>query len=190
LVAAYARAGQVQQSFDVAAAAYAANSGDLQARRDLGLAASSLGGQFLAEGDHAAAQERYTTALTHLEAVAQTNRGDLTLQRDILAAANALGALQFQSGDLLAALSSYSRALQAAEALLAAEGAEAGAATREAVAEANRHVGQVLIRNGAPEAGSAKLRKALEIYQQLSTANAESATASQSVAELRQELAQ
>jgi hypothetical protein len=47
----------------------------------------------------------------------------------------------------------------------------------------------VLIRNGAPEAGAAKLRKALEIYQQLSAANADSATAGQSVAELRQELA-
>jgi len=190
LVTAYARAGQLQQSFDVATAAYAANPGDQQARLDLGLAASSLGGQFLAQGDRAAARERYTAALTHLDAVAQTNSADLTLQRDVLGAANALGALQVQSGDLLAALSSYSRALQAAEAILAAEGSQAGAATREAVAEANRHVGQVLIRNGAPEAGSAKLRKALEIYQQLSAANAESATASQSVAELRQELAQ
>ena len=85
-----------------------------------------------------------------------------------MCAANGLGALQFETGDLLAALSSYSRALRAAETILAAEGAQAGAPTREAVAQANRHVGEVLIRNGAPEAGAAKLRKALEIYEQLS----------------------
>jgi serine/threonine protein kinase len=168
LVGAYARAGQVQQSFDVAAAAYAANPGDPQVRRDLGLAASSLGGQLLAAGDRPAARERYTVALTHLDAVAQINSGDLTVQRDVLGAANELGALQLEAGDLLAALSSYSRALRAAETILAAEGAQAGAATREAVAQANRHVGEVLIRNGAPEAGAAKLRKALEIYEQLS----------------------
>jgi eukaryotic-like serine/threonine-protein kinase len=168
LVAAYARAGQVQQSFDVASAAYAANSGDPQVRRDLGLAANSLGDQLLAQGNRAAARERYTAALTHLDAVAQINSGDLTVQRGVLAAANEVGALQLETGDLLAALSSYSRALRAAETILAAEGAQAGAATREAVAQANRHVGEVLIRNGAPEAGAAKLRKALEIYEQLS----------------------
>jgi serine/threonine protein kinase len=168
LVAAYARAGQAQQSFDVAAAAYAANSGDPQVRRDLGLAANSLGDQLLAAGDRLAARERYTVALTHLDAVAQINSGDLTVQRDVLSAANGLGALQLETGDLLAALSSYSRALRAAETMLAAEGAQADAATREAVAQANRHVGEVLIRNGAPEAGAAKLRKALEIYEQLS----------------------
>ena len=190
LVAAYARAGQAQQSFDVATAAYAANSGDLQARRDLGLAASSLGGQLLAQGDRAAAKECYTAALNHLDAVAQIDSADLAVQRDVLGAANELGALQLQSGDLLAALSSYSRALRAAEALLSLEGAHASAATRQAVAEANRHVGQVLIRNGAPEAGAAKLRKALEVYQQLSTGDADSAATAQSVADLRQELAQ
>ncbi len=168
LVAAYSRAGQVQQSFDVASAAYAANSGDPQVRRDLGLAANSLGDQLLAAGNRAAARERYTAALTHLDAVAQINSGDLTVQRGVLGAANELGALQLEAGDLLAALSSYSRALRAAETILAAEGAQAGAATREAVAQANRHVGEVLIRNGAPEAGAAKLRKALEIYEQLS----------------------
>ena len=168
LVGAYARAGQVQQSFDVASAAYATNSGDPQVRRDLGLAANSLGGQLLAAGDRPAARERYTVALTHLDAVAQINSGDLTVQRGVLGAANELGALQLEAGDLLAALSSYSRALRAAETILAAEGAQAGAATREAVAQANRHVGEVLIRNGAPEAGAAKLRKALEIYEQLS----------------------
>jgi tetratricopeptide (TPR) repeat protein len=136
LVAAYARAGQVQQSFDVASAAYAANSGDPQVRRDLGLAANSLGGQLLAQGDRAAARERYTVALTHLDAVAQINSGDLTVQRDVLSAANGLGALQLEAGDLLAALSSYSRALRAAETILAAEGAQGGARS-EAVAQAS-----------------------------------------------------
>jgi serine/threonine protein kinase len=190
LVAAYAREGQVQQSFDVAKAAYAANSGDPEVRRDLGLAANSLGDQLLAMGDRAAAREIYTVALTQLDVVAQTNTGDLTVQRDVVSAANELGALQLQSGDLLAALSSYSRALQAAEALLALEGTKTSAAARRAVAEANRHVGEVLVRNGAREAGMAKLRKALEIYQQLSAGQSDSAAAAQSVAELRQELAQ
>lgn len=188
LVAVYARAGQPQQSFDVAQAAYAAHPGDPQARRDLGLAANSLGDQLLARGDHAAARERYIAALAHLDAVAQTNRGDLTVQLDVVGAANDLGALELQSGDLLAALSSYSRALQAAEAWLAL--ARASPAARQAVAEANRHVGQVLIRNGAREAGMAKLRKALEIYQQLYDGQPDSEAASRSVAELRQELTQ
>jgi eukaryotic-like serine/threonine-protein kinase len=188
LVAVYARTGQVQQSFDVAKAAYAANPGDPEARRDFGLAANSLGDQLLARGDHAAARERYTAALAHLDAVAQANRGDFTVQLDVVGAANDLAALQVQSGDLLAALSSYSRALQAAETWLAL--ARTSPAARQAVAEANRHVGEVLIRNGAREAGMAKLRKALEIYQQLSAGQPDSAAANQSVAELRQELAQ
>jgi len=186
LAAAYARAGQTQQSFDVAQAAFAANSGDPEARRDLGLAARSLGDQLLAQGNAAGARERYTAALTHLDAVVQINRGDLDVQRDIVSSANELGALELQSGDLLAALSSYSRALQAAEALLALEGSSA--VTRQAVAEANRHVGEVLVRNGAREAGMAKLRKALEIYQQLSAGHADSEAAAQSVAELREQL--
>jgi serine/threonine protein kinase len=189
LVAVYARAGQVQESFDVAKAAYAANPGDPEARRDLGLAANSLGDQLLAKGDLATARERYSTALAHLDAVAQTNSGDFTVQLDVVSAANDLGALQLQSGDLLAALSSYSRALQAAEAWLALEGAKTNAVARQAVAEANRHVGEVLVRNGAREAGMAKLRKALEIYQQLSDGQPGSEAAGQSVAELRQELA-
>jgi serine/threonine protein kinase len=189
LVAAYARAGQAQQSFDVAQAAYAANSGDPETRRDLGLAANSLGDQLLAQGDRAAARDSYTAALTHLDAVAQTISGDLTVQREVIHAANGLGALQLQTGDLLAALSSYSRSLQVAEALLALEGSNTSAATRQAVAEADRHVGEVLVRNGAREAGMAKLRKSLEIYQQLSAGHPDSASAGQAVAELRQELA-
>jgi eukaryotic-like serine/threonine-protein kinase len=184
LAAAYARAGQAQQSFDVAQAAYAANPADPEARRDLGLAASSLGDQLLAKGDGPAARERYIAALTHLDAVAQTNSGDLAVQLDLVSTANELGALELQNGDLLAALSSYSRALQAAEALLVLEGFSA--ATRQVVAEANRHVGEVLVRNGAREAGMAKLRKALEIYQQLS---ADSEAAARSVAELHEQLA-
>jgi serine/threonine protein kinase len=190
LVAAYARAGQAQQSFDVAQAAYAATSGDPETRRDLGLAANSLGDQLLAKGDRAAARGSYAAALTHLDAVAQTISGDLTVQREVIRAADELGALQLQTGDLLAALSSYSRELQAAEALLALEGTNTGVATRQAVAEANRHVGEVLVRNGARDAGTAKLRKALEIYQQLSAQHPDSATAGQSMAEIRQELAQ
>jgi serine/threonine protein kinase len=189
LVDVYARAGQVQQSFDVAKAAYAANPGDPQARRDFGLAANSLGDQLLARGDHAAARERYTAALAHLDGIAQTHRGDLRAQLEVVGAADDLGALQLRSGDLLAALSSYSRALQAAEAWLALDGAKSSPA-RQAVADANRHVGQVLIRNGAREAGMAKLRKALEIYQQLSARQPDSEAMGQSVAELRQELAQ
>jgi len=52
------------------------------------------------------------------------------------------------------------------------------------VAAANRRVGELLLRNGAKDAGTEKLRKALKIYRQLSAAEP-----SPAVAELTRELA-
>jgi hypothetical protein len=112
----------------------------------------------------------------------------LTAQRGVVAAAGQLGSIQLQAGDLLAALSSFSRVLQAAEQALTIEGAQASVATRQAVADANRRVGEVLIRNGAGTEGGAKLRKALEIYQQLSTVEKDSPSIAASVLELENEL--
>ena len=86
--------------------------------------------------------------------------------------ANMLGALQLKAGDLPGAISSYTRALQITEGLAAMEGSQITPATREEVAAANRRVGELLVRNGAKEAGLEKLRKALEIYRQLA-ANSE-----------------
>jgi tetratricopeptide (TPR) repeat protein len=188
LAGVYARNGQTQQFFDVARAAYAANPSDPDARRDFANASQSLGDLLLASNDPAKAREHYAAALSHFEAIVLANPNDLTAQRGVVAAAGQLGSIQLQAGDLLAALSSFSRVLQAAEQALTIEGAQASVATRQAVADANRRVGEVLIRNGAGTEGGAKLRKALEIYQQLSTVEKDSPSIAASVLELENEL--
>ena len=102
-----------------------------------------------------------------------------------MVAANALGAAQLELGDLGGAISSYTRALQITEGLSALEGSQLTPATLEEVAAANRRVGELLLRNGNRDAGSAKLRKALKIYQELSASIPHPA-----VAELTRQLAQ
>ncbi len=188
LAAVYARDGQAQQFFEVAQAAYAANAADQDARRDFANASQALGDQLLAGNEPSKAREHYAAALSHFDALALANPSDLAGQRGVIAAGSQLGSIQLQAGDLLAALSTFSRVLQAAEQALVIEGAQASVATRQAVADANRHVGEVLIRNGAGTEGMAKLRKALEIYEQLSTVEKDSASIAASVLELESEL--
>jgi len=92
--------------------------------------------------------ERFTEAQSRLEPVADANPGDY------FAALAGLGRAQFARHDLLAALANFSRALQIAE----AQG------NRGNMASANFWVGSILALNGETEAGTAKLRKAFELY--------------------------
>jgi hypothetical protein len=100
---------------------------------------------------------------------------DPGVERALGSIAAKIGGIELERGNLLAALSSFSRALQIAEALMAAEGANASQETRLTVAGANADVGRVLLRNGARAEGVAKLRKALGIYRELGPADRASA---------------
>jgi serine/threonine protein kinase len=187
LVGAYLRAGAAQPAWDTAQVNYQVNPADIVARRDLAQAATAMGDASLARNDLAGAATRYTDALTQYEAVAQMNTSDLGAQRDVMLAARKLGAVQTQGGNFSGALASYNRALQIAEGLATLEGSQVSVATREEVAEANRRVGELLLRNGGKEAGTAKLRKALQIYQELSD---NQLISTQAVAELAKQLGQ
>jgi eukaryotic-like serine/threonine-protein kinase len=172
LIAANQRAGDVAGSYTAAQVAYNANPGDSVARRDLAQASQALGNKRDATGNHAEALRLYKEAVTQYEALALTNPHDAGTQRDVMTITNVLGALQLDTGDLPGAISSYTRALQITEGLAAMEGSQITPGTREEVAAANRRVGELLLRNGAKDAGLEKLRRALEIYRQLA-ANSE-----------------
>ena len=182
LVAADERGGDASGAYTAAQVAYSANPGDPVARRDLAQASQALGDRRGAAGNHSEALRLYKEAFTQYEALALSNPRDAGVQRDVMTASNMLGAFQLEAGDVPGALSSYTRALQITEGLAVLEGSQITPATREEVAAANRRVGELLMRNGAKEAGLQKLRKALEIYRQLA--------ANSAVAELTRQLAQ
>ena len=81
------------------------------------------------------------------------------------AAFEGLGRAQLKSRDVLGALASFSRALQIAEAH----------GNRRDLASSNFWVGTVLAYNGETEAGSAKLRRAFELYRDLAGARTNAA---------------
>jgi tetratricopeptide (TPR) repeat protein len=182
LVAAYLRGAEPSRAYAAAQLAYGATPGDPLARRDLAQSLQALGDRAEAAGNRQEALRFYKDALTQDEALALGNPRDAGVQRDVMAAANTLGTLQLGAGDVPGALSSYTRALQLTEGLAALEGSQITSATRAEVAAANRRVGELLSRNGAKDAGLQKLRKALDIYQQLG--------ADPEVAELTRQLAQ
>ncbi len=182
LVAAYLHGGETGRAYAAAQLGYNATPGQPLARRDLAQAGQALADQREAAGDHQEALRLYKNALIQYEALALTNPQDAGVQRDVMAAANTLGSLQLAAGDVRAAISSYTRALQITEGLAALEGSQITPGTREEVAAAYRRVGELLLRNGAKDAGLEKLRKALDIYRQLN--------ANPAVAELTGELAQ
>ncbi|MEO8049048.1 MAG: serine/threonine-protein kinase [Acidobacteriota bacterium] len=182
LVAAYLHGGETSRAYAAAQLGYNASPGQPLARRDLAQAGQALADQREAAGDHQEALRLYKDALTQYEALALTSPQDAGVQRDVMTADNTLGSLQLAAGDVPGAISSYTRALQITEGLAALEGSQVTPGTREEVAAAYRRMGELLLRNGAKDAGLEKLRKALEIYRQLS--------ASPQVAELTGELAQ
>lgn len=181
LVAAYLHDAEPSRAYAAAQLAYNAAPGDALTRRDLAQSLQALGDRAEAAGNRQEALRFYKDALTQDEALALTSPRDAGVQRDVMTAANTLGTLQLAAGDMPGALSSYTRALQITEGLAALEGSQITAATRAEVAAANRRLGDLLVRNGAKDAGLQKLRKALEIYRQLG-ANPE-------VAELTRQLA-
>ena len=108
-------------------------------------------------GNHAPAEafDLFTEARSRLDALAQTETPDY------FAALEGLGRAQFRRRDLLGALASFSRALQIAE------GQSPSDRGKRDLASANFWVGAVLAQNGENEAAAAKLRKAFELYQDL-----------------------
>jgi tetratricopeptide (TPR) repeat protein len=151
---------------------------------DLAETSRSLGDAAEASGNHQEAGRLYRDALTQCEALALMNSHDAGAQRDVMVAANALGAAQLNAGDLAGATSSYTRALQVTEGLAVLEGSQLTPGTLAEEAAANRRVGELLLRSGAKDAAAEKLRKALNIYRQLSTSEPNPA-----VAELTRQLA-
>lgn len=101
------------------------------------------------------ALDLYTEARTRTEPLAKDNPSDY------FAALEGLGRAQLNNRDVLGALASFSRALQFAETR----------GDRRDLACANFWVGTVLAYNGEREAGTAKLRKAFEIYRDLAGAH-------------------
>jgi tetratricopeptide (TPR) repeat protein len=182
LVAAHLHGGEAGKAYAAARIAYSTTPGSPLARRDLAESLQGLGDQRKAAGSLSEAIGFYKDALTQYEALALANPFNPGTQRDVMNLANLLGATQMDAGEIPAAISSYSRALQITEGLAAMEGSQVTTGTREEVAAANRRVGELLLGNGARDAGLGRLRKALEIYRQL--------RAGPEVAEVTDELAQ
>ena len=184
LIAAYTRAGDSKDAYSTAQLEYKSSPGTPLARMDLAETSRARAEALDASGNTQEAVQLYRDALLQCEALALANAKDPAAQRDVMLAANALGAEQLKLNDLTGATASYTRALQITESLAALEGSQLTSATLDEVAAANRRAGDLLIRTGAKDAGTEKLRKALKIYQQLSAAAPNPA-----VAELTRQLA-
>jgi serine/threonine protein kinase len=104
------------------------------------------------------ALDRFSEARSRMEPLADQASGDY------FAALLGLGRAQLKNRDVLGALASFSRALQVAEAH----------GNRRDLAASNYWVGTVLAYNGETEAGASKLRKAFELYRDLSGGTAKS----------------
>jgi serine/threonine protein kinase len=144
-------AERIPKAYDLATTIWRAHPEEAESRKDLAQAALKMGD---AAGDRNAAAKYYGEALAQFDSLPH----EPALDRSAALAAENLGGIELDRGNLLAALSNYSRALQIAE---------GSAGTRQMVADANAHVGEVLLRNGARAEGVAKLRKALGIYRDL-----------------------
>jgi len=184
LIAAYTRARDPKAAYATAQLEFQTTPGAPDARMDLAETSRALGDAAEAGGNHQEAVKFYRDALMQCEALALINSKDAGAQRDVMVAASALGAAQLNLGDLTGATSSYTRALQVTEGLAVLEGSQLTPATLAEEAAANRRVGDLLLRSGAKDAAAEKLRKALKIYQQLSTSEPDPA-----VAELTRQLA-
>jgi len=184
LIAAYTRAHDAKDAYTTAQLEFHTTPGAPEARMDLAETSRALGDAAEASGNHQEAVKFYRDALTQCEALALMNSKDPGAQRDVMVTANALGAAQLNQGDLAGATSSYTRGLQVTEGLAALEGSQLTPGTLDEVAAANRRLGELLLRSGAKDAGTEKLRKALKIYQQLSASAPNPA-----VAELTRQLA-
>ncbi len=184
LIAAYARAGDSKDAYATAQLEYKSSPGTPLARMDLAEASRARAAAMEASGRTQEAVQLYRDALMQCEALALTNSKDTGAQRDVMMVANALGAAQLNLGDVAGATASYTRALQITEGLAALQGSQPTPAALDEVAAANRRVGELLIRSGAKDAGTEKLRKALKIYRRLSAAEPNPA-----VAELSRQLA-
>jgi len=184
LVTAYSRAGDSKDAYTTAQLEYQASPGTPLARADLAETSRARAEALESAGNAQEAVKLYHDALTQYEALALTNSHDAGAERDVMVVANALGADQLKLGDVRGATASYTRALQITEGLAALEGSQLTSATLDELAAANRRVGELLLRSGAKDAGTEKLRKALKIYQQLGAAEP-----SLAVAELTRELA-
>jgi tetratricopeptide (TPR) repeat protein len=111
------------------------------------------------EADPAQALERFTEARARLESFADT------FPAEYFASLQGLGRAQFLTRNPLGALATFSRALQLADAQYAKS---PSALTKRNLASANYYVGSVLEYNGENEAAASKLRKAFELYRELS----------------------
>jgi len=184
LIAAYTRAHDAKDAYTTAQLEFHTTPGAPESRMDLAETSRALGDAAEASGNHQEAVKFYRDALTQCEALALMNSKDPGAQRDVMVTANVLGAAQLNQGDLAGATSSYTRSLQVTEGLAALEGSQLTPGTLDEVAAANRRLGELLLRSGAKDAGTEKLRKALKIYQQLSASAPNPA-----VAELTRQLA-
>ena len=154
---------RTREAYNLASNILRAHPEQIESRRDLGRAAFRMGE--LSSGLPGTAAKYYGEALVQFESLGQPR--DLGDERALGSVASKIGGIELGRGNLLAALSNFSRALTIAEGIAATEGANASPETRAAVADANVHVGDVLLRNGARAEGIAKWRKALGIYREL-----------------------
>lgn len=111
------------------------------------------------DADPSQALDRFREARTRLEPIADA------FPAEYFASLQGLGRAQFLTRNPLGALATFSRALQVAEAQYAKSPATPA---RRNLASANYYVGSVLEYNGENEAAAVKLRKAFELYRELS----------------------
>jgi len=105
------------------------------------------------------ALDRFTEARTRLEPIADA------FPEEYFASLQGLGRAQFLTRNPLGALATFSRALQVAEAQYSKS---PSTLAQRNLASANYYVGSVLEYNGENEAAASKLRKAFELYRELS----------------------
>ena len=111
------------------------------------------------DADPNQALARFAEAQTRLEPFADA------FPAEYFASLQGLGRAQFLTRNPLGALATFSRALQVADAQYAKS---PSTTTRRDLASANYYVGSVLEYNGENEAAGVKLRKAFELYRELS----------------------
>ncbi len=108
------------------------------------------------------ALERYRESLAQVDLALDKTGTDF--RADYLRVSRKLGIAQFHSGDTLAALATLSSGLQLAENAFSKNPTDL---TRRQAAASNLCVGEVLARKGEDAAAAPKLRKALDLYQEM-----------------------
>jgi len=167
----YMEMGYLQKARTAAKSAVAASSSD----RERSVSWNELGDVLVAQGDLAAARDRFSQSLTIDEKLARDNPSSAAAQRDLSVSFDRLGDVLVAQGDLAAACDRFSQSLTIDE-KLARDNPSSAAAQRDLSVSFDR-LGDVLVAQGDLAAARDRFSQSLTIREKLARDNPSSAAA-------------